>query len=116
MLLEILVGIQPILVKMILAMLTIIIPIIAKLVIDFVKLKLNELQTRVGEQNYTVLKKIAEETYFIIEQKFINGMIQDKEDAFNNLLKQKLPQLSQDEIDDFREAICGEINTYLKQK
>lgn len=111
---ELLNSLTPILVTSIQAILVVVIPLLAKIVIKLIKTKLVELENKVGEQNYNAIFTVAQDIYFEVEQRFINGYITDKREEFDKLLLDKVPTLTQEEIDKTREAICGKINSYLK--
>lgn len=111
---EILDALIPTFIDCIITMLVVIVPLIAKVIIKYIKAKLVHIENAVGEQNYNAMKLIAEDIYFLVEQKYISGLIQDKKAEFDKLLLEKIPTLTQEEIDSTREAICGKINSYLK--
>lgn len=111
---ELLDAIVPVFVDAIITMLVVIVPLVAKIVIKYIKTKLVQIENTVGEQNYNALKLLAEDVYFLVEQKYITGLITDKKEEFDRLLLEKVPTLTQEEIDSTREAICGKINSYLK--
>jgi predicted metal-dependent phosphoesterase TrpH len=57
----------------------------------------------------------AKEVWNIVEEKFritenAESLLGSKADEFNNLLLQKIPGLSQQNLDDLRQAIAGEVN------
>ena len=59
--------------------------------------------------------KTAKEAWNIIEEKFritenAETLLSSKADEFNKLLLQKIPGISQQNIDDLRQAIAGEVN------
>lgn len=111
---EVLNALAPVFVDAIITMLVVIVPLVAKIIIQYVKAKLVQVQNTVGEQNYNAIKSVAEDIYFLVEQKYIVGLIDDKKKEFDKLLLEKIPSLTQEEIDSTREAICGKINSYLK--
>lgn len=58
----------------------------------------------------------AKEAWNIIEEKFritenAETLLSSKADEFNKLLLEKIPGLSQQNIDDLRQAIAGEVNS-----
>lgn len=58
----------------------------------------------------------AKEVWNIVEEKFritenVETLLSSKADEFNKLLLQKIPGLSQENLDSLRQAIAGEVNT-----
>jgi len=107
-------AVAPVLVQVVIAILVVVIPLIARIVIKYLKAKLVEVENRIGKQNYDAIMTVAEDIFFEVEQKYINGLIKDKREEFDKLLLAKVPSLTQNEIDRARESIVGKINSYLK--
>jgi hypothetical protein len=68
-----------------------------------------------GADKYNSTYTIAKGFFYQAEQafKFIPGAGSLKADMFDKLLLNKVPGLTQDEINHFREAIAGEVTTQL---
>jgi len=77
--------------------------------------KRQALITKTGIDKYNADLTIAKAIYFQVEQlfKFIPGAGTLKADMFDKLILDKVPGLTQDEIDHFRESIVGEVNSQL---
>lgn len=80
--------------------------------VTYLKKKREELISQLGVAQYNKDYKLAEDIYYGVEQqfKFIPQAGKQKADAFNKLLLEKIPEISQDEIDHFRKTIVGKVN------
>ena len=81
---------------------------LAPKLIDFVVAK-------IGLTNYTKSKLIALDIWNIVEEHFrlnqiIGDTVQSKIILFETLIKQKIPGITDAEIETFRQAIAGEFN------
>lgn len=79
--------------------------------------KTSLIETQLGQEKTTALKIIAQEVYYIVEQQYKNvpDMANAKRILFDQMLLQKIPGLTQAELDTLRESICGAVNTQLKK-
>jgi len=80
----------------------------------FLKLK-EEAEQRIIASGHESELKQAKEVWDIIEEKFritenASAVLGSKSDIFNQLLLQKIPGLTQSNLDDLRQAIAGEFN------
>lgn len=104
-----------IIVKLIISIIGIIITVLSTHIINFIKLKNNEIIKNVGITNYNQNKKFALDIWNIVEEHFrlkeiATNVIDNKISMFNDELKRKCPYLTQEEIDFLRQAIAGEVN------
>jgi len=81
---------------------------LAPKLIDFVVAK-------IGLTNYTKSKLVALDIWNIVEEEFrlnelIGDTIQAKQIMFKTLIKQKIPSITDAQIENFRQAIAGEFN------
>ena len=81
---------------------------LAPKLIDFVVAK-------IGLTNYTKSKLVALDIWNIVEEEFrlnelIGDTIQAKQIMFKTLIKQKIPSITDADIELFRQSIAGEIN------
>ena len=85
-------------------------------VANYISKKKEVLIGQIGANNYNSTYNIAKGVFYAVEQefKFIPAAADLKRQLFDKLLLSKVSGLTQDEINHFREAICGEINTQLK--
>ena len=70
---------------------------------------------KIGLTNYTKSKLVALDVWNIVEEEFrlnkiIGDTIQAKQIMFKTLIKQKIPSITDAQIENFRQAIAGEFN------
>lgn len=84
--------------------------------VTYLKKKRESLINQMGVDQYNKNYKIAQDIYYIVEQqfKFIPQAGEQKRGAFDKLLVEKIPGISQEELNHFRETICGKINSAVK--
>ncbi|MBV4440190.1 hypothetical protein [Clostridium tyrobutyricum] len=84
--------------------------------VNYIKKKRDALIAQMGVDKYNENYKLAQDLYYTVEQKFrfITDAGKQKADEFNELLVEKIPGISQEEMDHFRETICGKINSKVK--
>lgn len=84
--------------------------------IAYLKKKKEAVIKQIGVDQYNEDYKIAQDIYYIVEQqfKFIPQAGEQKRKEFDKMLVEKVPGISQEELDHFRETICGKINSEIK--
>lgn len=84
--------------------------------VAYLKKKKEALISQIGVDVYNKDYKIAQDIFYVVEQKFkfIPQAREQKRKEFDKLLVEKIPGISQEELNHFREAICGKINTEIK--
>ena len=84
--------------------------------VTYLKKRREALIKQLGVDQYNEDYKIAQDIYYIVEQKFkfIPQAGEQKRKVFDKLLVEKIPGISQEELDHFRETICGKINSEVK--
>ncbi|MBV4423166.1 hypothetical protein [Clostridium tyrobutyricum] len=84
--------------------------------VNYLKKKRDALIAQMGINKYNENYKLAHDLYYTVEQKFrfVPDAGKQKADEFNKLLVEKIPGISQEEMDHFRETICGKINSEVK--
>ena len=84
--------------------------------VTYLKKKKESLIKQIGVDQYNEDYTIAKDIYYIVEQqfKFIPQAGEQKRKEFDKLLVEKMPGISQEELNHFREAICGKINSEVK--
>jgi len=84
--------------------------------VTYLKKKREALIDQIGVDEYNKNYKLAQDLYYLVEQKFkfIPAAGEQKRKAFDKLLTEKIPGISQEELDHFREAIVGKINSEIK--
>lgn len=81
----------------------------------YVNTKRQAVIAKIGVDQYNSTYQIAKGVYFATEQAFkgLSAAADLKRQKFDELLLNKIPGLTQDEIDHFRESIVGEINAQV---
>jgi len=84
----------------------------------YLKAKKELTAKNIGNANYNMYYGIAKDVFNIVEEGFRNSKVVEgftsKIDYFDNLITKKIPGITQDEIDYFRQAISGEVNNLVK--
>lgn len=98
-----------------LTLLTGILGYVGKEVIKFVPLIVDYLVAKIGLTNYQKTRAIALDIWNVIEEHFrlsqiVGDKVQAKIAMFETLIKQKVPGISNDEIETIRQSIAGEFN------
>lgn len=109
--------IMPIVTQAILNILGVIIIYLSTVIVQYFNKKRQALIKQMGSDEYNMYYNIAKGIFYAVEQEYRNIPNSGKEKAekFNDLLLEKIPSLKQEDLDHFREAIVGEINTQIKQ-
>jgi thermostable 8-oxoguanine DNA glycosylase len=83
--------------------------------IEFLKAKKDKLVQQLGADKYNQKRQLAVDIYNRVEQEFKGqiGVSEDKLQAFDKYLAEKIPGISQEDIQHFREAITGDANSKL---
>ena len=115
MLKEILNQTLPIIIQAIVAILGVIISAIGVVVIKFIVAKKKEIIDRLGKVEYEKRKSYAFDAWNFVEEHFrVSGLItvtiNEKIALFEKELLNKVPGLTQNELDSLRLALAGEIN------
>lgn len=84
--------------------------------INYIKNKRDALIKQIGADQYNANYEIAKNIYYAVEQqfKFIPDAGKQKANEFDKKLLEKIPGITQEDIDHFREAICGKVNSEVK--
>jgi hypothetical protein len=84
--------------------------------VTYLKKKKEALIKQIGIDQYNEDYKMAQDIYYIAEQqfKFVPQASEQKKKEFDKLLVEKIPGISQEELDHFRETICGKVNSEVK--
>lgn len=84
--------------------------------VAYLKKKKEALTKQIGANQYNEDYKMAQDVYYIVEQqfKFIPQAGEQKMKEFDKLLIEKIPGISQEDLDHFRETICGKVNAEVK--
>ena len=84
--------------------------------VTYLKKKREALINQLGVEQYNKDYKLAQDIYYGVEQqfKFIPHAGKQKAAEFDKLLTEKVHGITQEELDHFREAIVGKVNTEVK--
>ena len=109
---EIMNEITPVLVNTVVVILTAVLSFLSKKLIDFVKVKKLELEEKISDENYKYIYNVAKSVYFFVEQNFkgVDDVIEDKREMFEQQILSRIPSLTKEDIDHFRESVVGEVN------
>lgn len=104
-----------ILVQAVLSILGVLASYLATVAIAYINKKKQAVIQQIGVDKYNETYNMAKSIYFILEQqfKFIPQAGELKKQEFDKLLLEKIPGLTQEEIDHFRESIAGQVNSQL---
>ena len=107
--------IAPIAATAIVAILVAIIKQVGNAAIEFFVTKKKEVEQNIKISGHEEELNTAKEVWNIIEEKFritenAAQILSSKADEFDNLLMQRIPGLSSQNLDDLRQAIAGEYN------
>jgi hypothetical protein len=110
-------GVLNIMVQAILSILGVVATYLITVAVSYFKKKREALIKQIGADEYNSTYNIAKSIYFSIEQifKFIPAAAEQKRKMFDSELIKKVPTLTQEELDHFREAVVGEVNSQIKQ-
>lgn len=108
-------GVVPILVTAIVAILTAIIKVVGTNAVSYLETKKNALAIQTGVDKYNATLQKAKSIWAIVDEEFritptLEKTIENKQQMFDKLLKNKIPSLTDSEIADIRQAIAGEVN------
>jgi len=107
--------IAPIVATAIVAILVAIIKQVGSVAIEFLVAKKKEAEQNTKISGHEAELNTAKEVWNIIEEKFritenATQFLDSKADEFDNLLLQRIPELSAKNLEDLRQAIAGEYN------
>jgi len=107
--------IAPIAATAIVAILVAIIKQVGNVAIEFFVTKKKEVEQNIKISGHEEELNTAKEVWNIIEEKFritenAEQILSSKADEFDKLLLQRIPGLSEQNLDDLRQAIAGEYN------
>lgn len=110
-------GITGIMVQAVLSILGVTVTYLTTVAVTYLKKKREALIKEIGAAQYNTTYSIAKSIYFAVEQqfKFIPAAGTNKKELFDKMLLEKVPSLKQEDLNHFREAIVGEINSQIQQ-
>lgn len=107
--------VMPVAITGIVAVLAAILKVIGDNVVSYIGAKKNAIVAQVGIDTYNSNLKKAKDIWGLVDEEFritptLEKTIEAKQGMFDNLLKAKIPSLTDDEINTLRQTIAGEIN------
>lgn len=110
-------DVAPIVVAAALAVITAIVKGVADVATEYIKTKKDQVVSKVGADNYNTYRDIAFDVYYRVEQEFKGkeNVAQDKLKAFNKYLLQKIPGLTEEQLNHFRESVVGTVNNAIEE-
>jgi len=112
---ELLNQIIPLLITCIIGVLAVVIKGVGDVAIKFILTKRDEVVAKIGQIEYEKRIAIALDIWGIVEEHFrlndlVSHTIDDKANYFNDLLLERIPSLTQEDLDYLRQTIAGQIN------
>lgn len=111
--------ITPLFITFILGAFVVVINGIGRAVTAWVETKREEVIAKIGMEEYQRRKSIAYDVWNIVEEHFrLNDLyhtIDDKANMFTDVILERIPALTKEDIDFLRQAVAGEIN-YGKER
>ena len=82
---------------------------------EFIKVKVEAMEQKIKESKYNELFEVGKNIWNMVEEKHrvtdnIETLAQSKADMFDNMLLEKFPHLTKEELIEVRQAIAGEVN------
>ncbi|AGK98154.1 hypothetical protein [Clostridium pasteurianum] len=109
------IAIQGVAVAGILAILKIVLDGLMDIGIQYIKAEKDKLIQQMGTDKYNAKRQLAVDIYNRVEQEFKGkiGVSEDKLKTFDKYIAEKIPGISQEDIQHFRESITGDVNSKL---
>jgi len=113
---ELLNQIIPLLITCIIGVLAVVIKGVGDVAIKFILAKREETIEKIGRVEYEKRLATAYDIWGIVDEHFrVNDLIEhtidDKTNLFNEMLLDRIPSLTQEDIDYLRQTIAGQINS-----
>jgi len=107
----------PILTTAVVSILVIIIKKVGDAVIELLVSKKKEVELRIASSGHEAELNTAKEAWHAIEEKFritenCTSVLDSKADEFDKLLRNRIPGLTQSNLDYLRQTVAGEVNKY----
>lgn len=103
--------ITPILTTAFIAVIVAMVGYVGKEVVKIIPLTVDHIVAKIGLTKYKQMKLIGLDVWNIIEEDSrLNKLVGDKITAFETVIKQKVPGITESDIKTLRQAIAGEIN------
>lgn len=100
------------------ASLAIIIGMMGKSIVAFINTQREKVISQIGIEEYNRRRDIAYDVWNIVEEHFrLNDLyrtIDDKANMFTDVILERIPSLTEADIDYLRQAVAGQINAFKK--
>lgn len=107
--------IGPVVIAAVVSILAVTIKAVGNVIIELIQKKKEELEQKLQIGKHQQELATAREVWNIVDEKYritdkVEDLIKSKADDFDKLLLEKIPYLTNDEVQDLRQTIAGEIN------
>ncbi|MCR1934009.1 phage holin family protein [Clostridium tepidum] len=88
---------------------------LSAVIVKYFKEKRQALIKKMGNEQYNMHYNIAKSIFYAVEQEYkdVPKCSKEKAEKFDKMLMEKIPTLTQEDLNHFREAIVGEINSQI---
>lgn len=109
-------GAEGIAVTAILAILGVAIKGVADIIIELLNVKKDEIIAKIGAERYNFYRRVALDVFNRVEEEYRgqSGVYDKKIAAFDKYLIQRIPSLTEEELEHFRQSIVGDVNNEIK--
>ncbi len=107
--------IGPVVIAAVIGILGVTIKAVGNVIIELIQKKKEEVEQKLEIEKHQQELATAREIWNIVDEKYritdkVEDLIKSKADDFDKLLLDKIPYLTNDEVQDLRQTIAGEIN------
>ena len=112
---QIISGVMPAITAVFVGVIIVIIKNVGDALINLAEVKGKELKQKYNLDKYTEIINTAKDIWNIVEEKFritenVEESVESKAEMFDRLLLEKLPGLTEEQIEKIRQALAGEFN------
>lgn len=108
-------GVMPAITAAFVGVIIVIIKNVGDALINLAEVKAKELSQKYKLDKYSELINTAKDIWNIVEEKYritenVEELVESKANMFDRLLLKKVPTLTQEQLNDIRQALAGEFN------
>lgn len=108
-------GVMPAVTAALVGVIIVIIKNVGDALINLAEVKAKELGQKYKLDKYSELINTAKDIWNIVEEKYritenVEKLVESKAEMFDRLLLKKIPTLSQEQLNEIRQALAGEFN------
>jgi hypothetical protein len=111
---QIITGVMPVITQAVISILGILVTFAVAELTKYLVMKKKALIDKMGVEQYSFYQNLAESVYYAVEQEFKNLPGSEKKSEFDKRLISKIPGLTQDDLDHFREYAVGKLKSISK--